>query len=179
MKYIVLLRGVNISGRNKVNMSELKEALISKGYFDVITYLNSGNIILQSNLSRDEIIDDFMKILNSKFNVSVPVFIIEAYKLGDVLNNSPEWWGTSNKEIYDNLIFILPSVTASEVCDVLGEPSSDIEKISVYNNTIFWSFELKHYRKANWWVKTASSNIKDEITIRTANTVKKLLEMSR
>ena len=46
MKYIVLLRGINISGKNKIAMSELKNSLESNNYSDVITYLNSGNVIL-------------------------------------------------------------------------------------------------------------------------------------
>ena len=41
------------------------------------------------------------------------------------------------------------------------------------NNFIFWSYDLKNYRKSNWWNKTASTNISDKITIRTANTIKK------
>ena len=39
--------------------------------------------------------------------------------------------------------------------------------------------DLKNYRKSNWWIKTASTNIKDKITIRTANTVKKLLNLCK
>ena len=45
------------------------------------------------------------------------------------------------------------------------------------NNFIFWSYDLKNYRKSNWWNKTASTNISDKITIRTANTMKKVLEI--
>ena len=53
------------------------------------------------------------------------------------------------------------------------------EQIEEYNNYIFWSFDLGNYRKANWWVKTASTSIKDKITIRTANTMRKLLEIGK
>lgn len=179
MKYIVLLRGVNISGRNQVNMSELKEALISNGYLHVKTYLNSGNVILESELGKDEITNDIEKILKNSFDVVIPVFVMDVYGLEEVLSNSPDWWGTSDKEIYDNVIFIMSEVSASEVCDVLGEPSTGIEQIYVYDNVIFWSFKLKSYRKANWWIRTASTDIKDKITIRTAGTVRKLLEMSK
>lgn len=45
MKYIALLRGINISGQNKISMSELKRALEENGYENVSTYLNSGNVI--------------------------------------------------------------------------------------------------------------------------------------
>ena len=51
------------------------------------------------------------------------------------------------------------------------------EQIEEYNNCIFWSFDLNNYRKSNWWVKTASTDIKDKITIRTANTMRKILEI--
>lgn len=51
MKYIVLLRGINISGKNKISMNELKEVLLKNNYTDVLTFLNSGNIILKSNKS--------------------------------------------------------------------------------------------------------------------------------
>ena len=54
MKYIVLLRGINISGKNKISMEELKKYLIENEYQSVYTYLNSGNIILESNESNKE-----------------------------------------------------------------------------------------------------------------------------
>ena len=50
MKYIVLLRGVNISGKNKISMRELKLELENNKYQNVSTYLNSGNIIFTSDI---------------------------------------------------------------------------------------------------------------------------------
>ena len=50
MRYIALLRGINISGKNKISMPELKTALGEKGFGDVKTYLNSGNVISQNEL---------------------------------------------------------------------------------------------------------------------------------
>ena len=49
MRYIALLRGINISGKNKISMSELKTALSEKGFADVKTYLNSGNVIFSDD----------------------------------------------------------------------------------------------------------------------------------
>ena len=48
MRYIILLRGINISGKNKIAMSELKE-LLEKKYANVLTYLHSVNVILDSD----------------------------------------------------------------------------------------------------------------------------------
>ena len=63
-----------------------------------------------------------------------------------------------------------------EVIDVVGKPSENIDRIKVYKNVIFWSFDLKNYRKSNWWIKTASTSISNKITIRTGNTIKKLIK---
>ena len=178
MKYIILLRGINISGKNKISMAGLKKVL-AKEYQNVSTYLNSGNIIIESNKSKELIKEEITKIIKEEFRLDIPIFIIDIEELEDVLNNKPSWWDSGNKEIYDNLIFLIDSTKFKEVYAVIGEPKEDVEKIAEYNNTIFWSFELKNYRKSIWWHKTISTSIAPKITIRTANTMKKLLEICK
>ena len=180
MKYIVLLRGINISGKNKISMGELKLELEKNKYQNVLTYLNSGNIIFESDIdNKEHIMKDIYKIIKNKFNLEIPIFVMTSIELEDILNNNPKWWGSNNKEIYDNIIFIIPPTKYEEVYNTIGEAKEDIEKIKEYNNSIFWSYDLKNYRKSNWWSKTASTNISDKITIRTANTMKKVLEISK
>ena len=101
------LRGISISGKNKIAMTELKKALESNDYSNVKKYLNSGNVILNSDNSKE-----------------------------------------------------------------------DIDKVEEYDNIIFWSFDLNHYKRSNWWQRTATEPVKDWITIRTANTMRKLAELS-
>lgn len=48
-RYIALLRGINIRGKNKVSMAELKHGFENFNYTDVRTYLNSGNVIFSSD----------------------------------------------------------------------------------------------------------------------------------
>ena len=177
MKYIVLLRGINISGKNKIAMSELKNVLESNNYSDVITYLNSGNVILTSDNNKEYILDDIKTLIKKKFNLEIPVYVTSHLELKDILEHNPNWWGTNNKEIYDNIIFIIPPISSKDVFDSIGEPSKDIDKVEEYNNIIFWSFDLNNYRKSNWWKRTATKSVKDQITIRTANTMKKILEL--
>lgn len=50
-------------------------------------------------------------------------------------------------------------------------------RVEKQRNVIYWSFDLNNYRKSNWWVKTASCDIRNSITIRTANTMKKVLSL--
>lgn len=177
MKYIVLLRGINISGKNIISMKSLKEEIELLGYKNVITYLNSGNIILESEDNENNIENNIYNMIVNKFKLNIPILIIEENKLKELINNKPDWWMTGNKEIYDNIIFIISPRTYNEIYNSLGMPNEKLEKIKEYKNNIFWSYSLKDYRKTNWWSKTASTDIKDYITIRTGNTVTKLLKL--
>lgn len=177
-RYIALLRGINISGKNKISMAELKQELEKLGYENVRTYLNSGNAIFDCNIDdKENITKDICLMIKNKFNLEIPVYIITTLELKDILMNTPEWWGTENKEIYDNIIFIISPSNYDEVYKTVGNPTNGIDKIQEYKNIIFWSYDLNNYRKSNWWIKTASTDIKDKITIRTANTMRKVLEL--
>ena len=63
MKYIALLRGINISGKNKIAMSELKKEFANLGYKEVITYLNSGNIVFDSDINNKNIIKNNIQLM--------------------------------------------------------------------------------------------------------------------
>ena len=177
-RYIALLRGINISGRNKIPMAELKSYFIELGFIDVSTCLNSGNIIFSSEESNEMVLADKIRnMIKERFELDIPVFIISQIELKDLLNKAPVWWGSDGKEIYDNLIFVLPISTAEIIAEKIGAPTTEIEQICIVENSIFWSFDRKKYAKGNWWKKTASIGISELITIRTANTVRKIIEM--
>ena len=177
-RYIAFLRGVNISGKNKVPMAELKRCFEELDFSEVKTYLNSGNVAFSSDEDNIEVLTSQAEmIINRQFGLDIPVFVISKEKLEDILQNAPEWWGDENKEIYDNLIFIMPPATFAEVWGEIGEPKEELEKIKEYRETVFWSFSRKDYQKTNWWSKTASANISSKLTIRTANTVRKIVGM--
>ena len=171
-KYIAFLRGINISGKNKISMSHLKEELKNIGFSEISTYLNSGNVLFSSEIH--EVKPIIEKMIADKFDLEIPVYVIRMDYLQEVLSHSPEWWGLDNKDKYDNLIFILSSDTAEDIYALLGEPSEGLENVQIYENVIFWTFDRKAYQKCNWWKKTASAGISQKLTIRTANTVKKL-----
>ncbi len=177
-RYVALLRGINISGKNKISMAELKNKFGKLDFEEVKTYLNSGNVVFSSDEdSIEKLTRVIERAIKNEFGFDIPVFVISKDRLRDILNNAPSWWGNDNKEIYDNLIFIMPPVTFSDVYNEIGEPKEDLEKIEDYNEAVFWSFSRKDYQKTNWWPKTASANISTKLTIRTANTVRKIVSM--
>lgn len=63
MRYILLLRGINVSGKNKVSMKDLKVSLEGLGYQNVVTYLNSGNVIFDTDDDLATIKDNITTIL--------------------------------------------------------------------------------------------------------------------
>lgn len=172
-KYLAFLRGINISGKNKISMAQLKTELEAAGFQEVSTYLNSGNIVFTSNL--DDPRPMLEKLIAESFCLQVPVYVILMDDLKSILSNAPEWWDSGDKDKYDNLIFILSGDSPQEICDLVGQPSQNLEKIEVFENVIFWTFDRKAYRKCHWWKKTASPGIAEKLTIRTANTVKRVL----
>lgn len=177
-RYVALLRGINISGKNKIAMAELKKEFEKLAFEEVKTYLNSGNVIFSSSENDTKRFTSQIEgMIKNQFDLDIPVFVISREALEDILHNAPEWWGNDNKEIYDNLIFIIPPAKFSDVYDEIGEPKKELEKIADYKNVIFWSFSRKDYQKTNWWSKTANANIGSKLTIRTANTVRKLVDM--
>jgi len=173
-RYIVLLRGINISGKNKISMKELQQEM-EKSFANVVTLLNSGNVIFDSQENDTNVISQKVtRLIETRFGLSIPVCVLTPASLDDILQHTPVWWGTNDEMIYHNLIFMIPPITVAQVRAALGEPSASLEKVQSYGEAIFWSFDLKNYRRARWWQQTAMSPIRDQITIRTANTMRKI-----
>lgn len=177
-RYIALLRGINISGKNKISMPELKASFVERSYVDVCTHLNSGNVIFSSDETDTVVLAVRIKeLIAQKFSLDIPVFVIPQNELRDLLEKSPDWWGSDDKAVYDNLIFAIPPHRIETVAEKIGEPTAELEKVEISGNAAFWSFDRKQYAKANWWKKTALAGIGEMITIRTANTLRKIVEM--
>ena len=157
-------------------MVELKQCFERLDYTEVKTYLNSGNVIFSSDETDiTKITTQIEEMIKNQFRLDIPVFITSKENLEDILHHAPDWWGNENKEIYDNLVFIIPPATCKDVYNEIGEPKEGLEKIKEYKETVFWSFSRKEYQKTNWWSKTANANISKKLTIRTANTVRKIV----
>ena len=177
-RYVALLRGINISGKNKVPMAQLKEGFEGLAFRDVKTYLNSGNVIFSADEANTEKLRTQIEgMIQNHFGFDVPVFVMEREALLYILRNAPDWWGNGGQEIYDNLIFMMPPLTFQAMYGEIGEPAEGLERIENYKEAVFWSFSRADYRKTNWWSKTASAAIGKKLTIRTANTVKRVARL--
>ena len=174
-KYIALLRGINVGGKNKVTMSELKLLFEKLGFIDVITYINSGNVIFTSigDLEK-EIGEKCEKAINEQFNLNIPILVISLQDLSDALINAPIWWD-KDKQSKHNAIFVMPPITSKEIVDQIG--TSEYEQVYCYKNIIFWSAPIKTFSKTKM-TRMTSTPIYNSVTIRNANTTKKLLQIA-
>lgn len=176
-RYVALLRGINVGGKNKISMKDLTQYMQELGYVDVCTYLNSGNVIFSTqetdHLAMQETISMCIK---DHLALEIPVLVIALEDLENKLQHAPEWWGNDDKSIYDNLICLFPDISYDFFYREVGDPNDAIEKVEHYDQVIFWSFSRKDYNKSTWWKKTASSEIASKITIRTANTIRNILK---
>ncbi|MFV0400748.1 MAG: DUF1697 domain-containing protein [Oscillospiraceae bacterium] len=85
-RYIALLRGINVSGKNKIAMSTLKTSFAELGYTTVSTHLNSGNVIFSSDADDIAVLESTIRAtIKSKFELDIPVYIISQKELKDIL----------------------------------------------------------------------------------------------
>src|SRR5690606_25983683 len=87
--YVVLLRGVNVSGKNLIKMALLKQVVTAAGFTDVTTYIQSGNIVLKSGDTTSQIEKDLALLISTHFNCEVAVFCLDVSDLETALKNNP------------------------------------------------------------------------------------------
>ena len=179
MKNIALLRGINVGGKNKIAMTELKKTLEKKGFLQVSTYINSGNIIYEATKDTDLIIEQqkITSTIEEEFNLKIPVLVISEEELAEDLSKTPPWWGNDQEDKH-NALFVIRPATVEEVIAQVGEAKEEYEKIKAGKRIIFWTAPLKTFNKTRW-SKIHSTKAYGQITIRNANTTKKLLELCK
>lgn len=175
-RYIALLRGINVGGNNKIVMPELKAAFERQEFKNVVTYINSGNILFDSGLELQAVKTACESLLEKDFGLKITVGIISASDLIEALEHAPEWWnnGADSKH---NAIFVIPPATAEEVCASVGEAKPEYENVAFHSNVIFWSAPIKTFSHTRWSKVVTNKSVYNLITIRNANTVLKLAAM--
>ncbi|MGO8692603.1 MAG: DUF1697 domain-containing protein [Rectinemataceae bacterium] len=89
MKYYLFIKGINVGGHAKVDMKVLKEELTIVGFDEVSSYLNSGNIIVESDLSSAEVEAEAETLIAGKLKLEAKVFVRTARQLESIVRDSP------------------------------------------------------------------------------------------
>jgi uncharacterized protein (DUF1697 family) len=116
MRYVVLLRGINVGGRNKVPMAALKSVL-ADAYADVQTYIQSGNLLLDSDLTALDVAAAIETLLPTAFDLDselIRVLVLDSGAYREVLEGAPSGFG-ADPETYRYDVGFYMGVTAAEV----------------------------------------------------------------
>ena len=179
MKYIALLRGINVGGNNKVSMAELRACFEDVGFANVATYINSGNVFFDSPEKSDaKLVDVCEKAIEARFGFRVMCAVLSAKEIQDSIAHAPGWWGGDDHAIKHNALFVIAPKTAKEIMDEVGEPKAEYEKVAAHGRVIFWSAAFKTFGRTQYQ-KIVSTPAYQFVTIRNSNTAKKLVELSK
>lgn len=91
MKYVALLRGINVGGKNKIKMEILREVFSGAlGFENVKTYINSGNVIFETIKSDDKnLAAKIEQVIESEFSLNIKVMVRSISEIEDVIRNNP------------------------------------------------------------------------------------------
>jgi len=176
-KYIALLRGINVGGKNIIKMADLKTAFAQQGFQNVITYINSGNVLFTSDLKETTVRSACERLISETFSISIPVNIISAADLNDALSHAPDWWGSATDSRHD-AFFVIPPMTAEQVVTRIGQIKEEYESLAYYGRVIFWSAPMATFSRTRVSKITQDKAMYNAITVRNANTAVKLAELA-
>ena len=136
--YLILLRGINVGGKNRVPMARLRELLEELGYSNVVTYIASGNVILSSYRSPAEIKRQIEEALPRTFRLDtelVAVLVLSRAQLRSVVDRKPEGFGEHPDTYHSDAIFLMgiDAATAMQAFD----PRPGVDSVWPGNGVIY------------------------------------------
>ncbi|MGO9293880.1 MAG: DUF1697 domain-containing protein [Streptosporangiaceae bacterium] len=100
-RYVALLRGINVGGRNRVAMSDLRQLTASLGHGDVATYIQSGNVIFTSaQHGTGELADTLEQEIARQLGVQPAVVVLSGSELAQVIADNPFPHETDHKRLH-------------------------------------------------------------------------------
>ena len=175
-RYTLLVRGINVGGKNKVVMAELRQELTELGLGKVETYINSGNIFFTSTASKDQLVEkleDFFEVYYP-FIQSFSLLNQEDYEAE--LKNLPAWW---NEDLTrKDVLFYTESLDVDQVIEKVNSLELKDEVLHFGRLGIFWGkFSEESYSKTAYHKYLLKMPFYRNITIRNAKTFDKIGQM--
>jgi uncharacterized protein (DUF1697 family) len=177
--YLVLLRGINVGGRNKVPMAELRAALEQLGFENVSTYIASGNVFVDSKLSAARVAEAIEDVLPKSFKLDadlIRVAVLSADELEAVVEGRPKGFGDEPDTYSSDAVFLM-GVDADEAFGVFT-PKEGVDRVWPGKGVIY-SERLTARRTASRLNRIMSSPHYKAMTIRSWQTTLALRDLMR
>jgi hypothetical protein len=175
VRYILLLRGINVGGKNKVSMNDLTASLEDLGYQHVVTYINSGNVIFDTDDELTTIKENIAGMLGRfPFTIKHVILTKEEY-LGEV-SGLPEWWHQplARKDV----LFYTDDVDSEYIKDRISQMPLHDEIVHFGKKAVFWGkYNEKEFLRTSYHKLLMEEKFYPLITIRNGRTFDRLGEM--
>ncbi|MAZ27600.1 MAG: hypothetical protein CL868_11055 [Cytophagaceae bacterium] len=169
--YIALLRGINVSGQKKIKMAELRKSLEQAGLQDVMTYIQSGNVVFKYALGRDGATSLLRRVIQDDFGFDVPVLIVTADFLKDVVAQKP--YNNTGKEYF----VFLHDEPSGESLDALNAVDVSPEEYKIVKGCVYLNLP-NGMGRAKLNNNLIEGKLKVTATTRNLNTLNVLISMA-
>jgi uncharacterized protein (DUF1697 family) len=176
-KYVALLRGINVGGKNTLPMAGLKKCLEEMEFSDVETYIASGNVIFESDKGAEEIKARIEQALPKSFKLEsklVKVLVLSRNQLQAIITKKPKGFGEQPEKYHSDAIFLM-GIDSAQAMEVFN-PREGVDKVWPGDGVIY-SQRLSSLRTKSRLSKIMGTPAYKSMTIRSWQTTTKLLEI--
>jgi uncharacterized protein (DUF1697 family) len=175
-RYVALLRGINVGGKNLIKMTELKACFETQGFRDVVTYIQSGNVLFTSGESGSEKVARRIEAaLVATFNCGASVVLRNRRQMQDIVGRAPDGFGAQPARYRYDVIYLKAPLSASMAMkSVLTNPDADEARAGI--GVLYFSRLISKASQSRL-ARLVSLPIYKSMTIRNWNTTTTLLRM--
>jgi uncharacterized protein (DUF1697 family) len=112
--YVAFLRGINVGGKNLISMADLRAEMANAGYAGAETYIQSGNVLFESDAPRAELEGSIEALLAERLGCAVLVVIRSHRQLADVVASAPEGFGADRVSHLSDVVFLKAPLTSAQ-----------------------------------------------------------------
>ena len=175
--YILLLRGINVSGHKKIKMADLKHMLERIGMQSVQTYIQSGNIVLKVTDENVQILEKKVsEVITRNYGFEVPVLVLELSNFNEIVHQSPfsEYNDLEKKNAY---FVLLKNKPETQLIQALEEEKYPNESFKITQKCIYLTCK-NGYGNAKCNTNFFERKLKVQATTRNYKTMSKLVAMT-
>jgi uncharacterized protein (DUF1697 family) len=175
-QYVALLRGINVGGKNLIKMPALRACFENHGFRDVVTYIQSGNVLFTSAASaHDKLAREIEDMLTARFNYRASVVLRTRKQMQDIVRRAPDEFGAHPTRYRYDVIFLKKPLTASAAMKSMPVKEG-VDQAHGGVGVLYFSRLISKASQSRL-SRIVSLPIYQSMTIRNWNTTTKLLRM--
>jgi uncharacterized protein (DUF1697 family) len=176
-RYVALLRGINVGGKNLIAMPALKAAFEEDGFDDVRTYIQSGNVVFSTGTSKQaELTRRIERMLRKTFgHYEASVALRSRTQMRSIVARAPAGFGSEPTLYREDVIFLMPRLKARTVVESVPI-KEEVDRIWAGTGVVYFS-RLTSRAAQSRLSRVVSMPIYQQMTIRNWNTTTKLAEL--